>query len=97
MAAKKKLLDLNNTDRKLLTQLPGVSKNIAYRIINYRKWHGGFRNWSAVGEATGLSPSKVEALRLRALLGTRPVPLSHERRIISRWRGKPHDELHAHG
>ena len=97
MLPRKNLLDLNNTTRRLLTQLPGVSKDIAYRIVNYRKLHGGFSDWSDVESATGLSPAKMAILRTRALLGPRPGPARYERRVISRWRGKPDDELHEHG
>jgi Helix-hairpin-helix motif len=95
MATETSLLDLNNVNRKLMTQLPGVSKDIAYRIINFRKRHGGFRNWSDVETATGFSPRKMEVLKTRATLGPRPAPVDHERQIISRWRGKPDDALHA--
>jgi hypothetical protein len=97
MLPKQNVLDLNNADRKLLTQLPGVSKDVAYRIVNYRRQHGGFRDWSDVERAIGFSSAKMAALKARATLGPRPAPVSHERQVISRWRGKPDDELHAHG
>ena len=97
MSANKNLLDLNCADRKLLTQLPGVSKDIAYRIVNYRKRHGGFSNWSDVQRIIGFSQARMAVLKTRASLGPRPAPVRRERQIISRWRGKPVDELHAHG
>jgi|SRR6516162_8695092 len=56
-------LDLNNANRKLLTQLPGVSKYIAYRIINYRKRHGGFADWSDVESAFASRTKKWVFLR----------------------------------
>ncbi len=90
------LLDLNNAERKLLTQLPGVSKDIAYKIVNYRSQHGGFSDWSDVQNATGFSPARIAILKARAMLGPRPTPVAHERQTISRWKGKPDDELHAH-
>ena len=91
------LFDLNCADRKLLTQLPCISKDVAYRIINYRNQHGGFSDWSDVETATGLSPTRIAALKGRAFLGPRPQPVTNERKIISRWKGKANDELHEHG
>lgn len=90
-------MDLNSADRKLLTQLPGVSKDVAYRIVNYRRQHGGFRGWLEVAKATGFSRTRMAAIKSRAALGPRQAPNVHERKIISRWQGKPDDEQHAHG
>ena len=90
------LLDLNDDDRKSLTQLPGVSKDVAYRIVNYRKRHGGFSDWSDVRTATGLDARQITALKHRAFLGPRPAP-THQRRVVSRWSVKLDNELHAHG
>jgi len=91
------LLDLNNAGRKLLTQLPGISKDVAYRIVNYRNQHGGFSTWSDVANAIDFSRGKMAPLRKRAFLGPRPAPVTHERQVISRWKGKAEDELHEHG
>ena len=90
------LLDLNNTERKLLTQLRGVTKDVAYKIMNYRKLHGGFSDWSDVQNAIGFSQERMTVLKQRAILGPRPDPVAHERQIISRWKGKPDDEFHSH-
>jgi hypothetical protein len=97
MLSKNSSLDLNNASRKLLTQLPGVSKDVAYRIVNYRNRHGGFSDWADVATAIGFSRAEMAVLKTRALLGPRPAPVTHERQVISRWRGKPDDELHGHG
>src|SRR5215469_4611164 len=91
------LLDLNNSERKLLTQLPGVTKNVAYKIVSYRKHHGGFSDWSDVEKATVFSNERMAVLKERAFLGPRPDPVTHDRQTISRWKGKPDDELHSHG
>ena len=90
------LMDLNGADRKLLTQLPGVTKDVAYKIVNYRKQHGGFSDWSDVENAIGFSTARMAILKSRAFLGPRPASVTHERRTISRWKGKPDDELHSH-
>ena len=97
MSRDNELFDLNSTPRKLLTQLPGVTKDVAYRIINYRNQHGGFSDWSDVENATGFSSAKMAVVKKRAFIGPRPAPVGHERQTISRWKGKPRDELHAHG
>jgi len=89
-------MDLNSADRKLLTQLPGVTKDVAYKIVNYRNRHGGFSNWSDVENAIGFSAARMTVLKGRSFLGQRPAPVTHERRTISRWKGKPDDELHSH-
>lgn len=91
------LFDLNNASRKLLTQLPGVTKDIAYKIVNYRNQHGGFSDWSHVETAIGFSRAKMTVLKKRAFLGPRPAPVMHERQTISRWKGKADDESHTHG
>ena len=90
------LMDLNSAERKLLTQLPGVTKDVAYKIVNYRKQHGGFSDWADVENALGFSTERMTVLKQRAFLGPRPDPIAHERQTISRWKGKPDDELHAH-
>ena len=90
-------LDLNNAERRLLTQLPGVTKDVAYKIVNYRKMHGGFSAWSDVENATAFSADRMAALKERAFLGPRPDPVTHDRQTISRWKGKPDDEQHSHG
>ena len=90
------LMDLNSVERKLLTQLPGVTKDVSYKIVNYRKQHGGFSDWSDVERAIDFSAERMTALKNRAFLGPRPDPVTHERQTISRWMGKPDDELHSH-
>lgn len=90
------LLDLNSAERKLLTQLPGVTKDVAYKIVNYRNRHGGFSDWPDVKAAIGFSTERMRVLKERAFLGSRQAPVTHDRQIISRWRGKPDDELHSH-
>jgi hypothetical protein len=97
MTSKNILLDLNNADRKLLTQLPAVSKDVAYRIVNYRNAHGGFRDWTDVEDALGFTRAEMDTLKQRAFLGPRPAPVTHERQMISRWRSKADDKQHGHG
>lgn len=97
MSPSNELFDLNSASRKLLTQLPGVTKDVAYKIVNYRNQHGGFSDWSDVENATGFSSNRMAVLKKRSFLGPRPLPVTHERQTISRWKGKADDESHAHG
>jgi DNA uptake protein ComE-like DNA-binding protein len=60
MNANDSLLELNNADRTLLTQLPGVTNNLAYRIVNYSNQHGGFRDWSAVQTTIAFSKAQIQ-------------------------------------
>jgi hypothetical protein len=38
-------ININTAKAKELTQLPGVAKNLAYRIVNHRNRHGYFTHW----------------------------------------------------
>jgi Helix-hairpin-helix motif len=62
-------LDLNSAPPHELTQLPGVSKNIAYNIVNHRNRHGHFTAWEELLEVKGFPAEKLEALKKRAVLG----------------------------
>ncbi len=97
MTSQNNLMDLNKASRKLLTQLPGISKDLAYKVVNYRNQHGGFSEWSDVESVLGLAPARMAALKERAFLGPRLAPVSRERQVLSRWKGKTDDELHNHG
>jgi Helix-hairpin-helix motif len=98
MPSTQNLLDLNRADRKLLTQLPGVAKDLAYKIVNFRQQHGGFADWSEVQTVTGFSKAEMDTLKQHTVVGPRTQPVTHERQVISRWRGKSkHDHEHLHG
>jgi hypothetical protein len=92
-------IDLNNARVTLLTQLPGVAKNVAYDIVNYRTLHGGFAKWEDLQKITPFSTDKkkLDALKARAFLGPRPAIKSVTRRVLSHRLGKSkHDGLHNH-
>ena len=93
-------IDLNHDGVKLLTQLPGVAKNVAYDIVNYRTLHGGFARWEDLQRITSLSrdTKKLKAIKARAFLGPRPATKDVTRRVLSHRLGKSKDdELHNHG
>ena len=91
-------IDLNSASVATLTQLPGVAKNVAYAIVNYRCRHGGFAGWEDLKKLRSLPGNKLAELQARAFLGKRRLAAGVERKVISRWRGKSkHDGLHCHG
>ena|SRR5437868_3708969 len=62
-------IDLNTAAVKELTQLPGVSKDIAYNIVNHRNRHGYFTAWEELLEVKGFPGEKLEWVKERAILG----------------------------
>jgi hypothetical protein len=93
-------IDLNNAPVTILTQLPGIPKNVAYEIVNYRTLHGGFADWEDLAKIKDLPKTKTEldALKARACLGPRPPTKDIPRRVPSHRLGRSkNDGLHNHG
>jgi hypothetical protein len=92
-------IDLNNASVHVLTQLPGVAKNVAYAIVNYRTLHGGFADWDDLANIRSMPQGrKLEAIKARAFLGPRPATKDVPRHVLSRRLGRSkHDGLHDHG
>lgn len=61
-------IDINTAVVGELTQLPGIAKNIAYKIINHRQRHGLFTAWEELAEVKDFPTGKLEAIKLRAEL-----------------------------
>ena len=70
------IINVNTATAKELTQLPGVSKNVAYNIVNHRKRHGYFTHWEKLLEVKDFRADALDELKLRATLlpieGVRP-------------------------
>jgi helix-hairpin-helix protein len=62
-------IDINSAPVKDLTQLPGVSKTMAYRIVNHRARHGLFTTWEELLEVREFPEDRLDALKERAVLG----------------------------
>jgi hypothetical protein len=62
-------IDLNTAGVKELTQLPGVSKDIAYDIVNHRNRHGYFTAWEELLEVKSFPKEKLQWIKQRAILG----------------------------
>jgi competence ComEA-like helix-hairpin-helix protein len=65
-------LNLNTATPKELTQLPGVAKNVAYRIVNHRKRHGLFTHWEELLEVKDFPPEALDRIKQRATLAAPP-------------------------
>ncbi|MGE0406082.1 MAG: ComEA family DNA-binding protein [Candidatus Korobacteraceae bacterium] len=62
-------IDLNTAPPNRLTQLPGVSKDIAYNIVRHRERHGWFTAWEEVATVSGFPVERLEEIKVRAVLG----------------------------
>jgi DNA uptake protein ComE-like DNA-binding protein len=80
MPSHNNLMDLNKTSRKLLTQLPGISKDLAYKVVNYRNQHGGFSEWSDVESVLRLPPAGFLRPKARACRPGKAGSLAMERK-----------------
>jgi competence ComEA-like helix-hairpin-helix protein len=65
-------LNLNTATPKELTQLPGIAKNVAYRIVNHRKGHGLFTHREELLEVRDLPPPALHRIKQRATLAAPP-------------------------
>jgi competence ComEA-like helix-hairpin-helix protein len=70
------IINLNTASAKELTQLPGVGKNVAYKIVNRRRRHGYFTHWEELLEVKEFPERALDELKKRATLlpieGIRP-------------------------
>ena len=71
------LININTAKPKELTQLPGIAKNIAYRIVNHRKRHGLFTHWEELLEVKDFPARALDEIKKRALLAP-PVGISKQ-------------------
>jgi hypothetical protein len=61
-------ININTAGTKELTQLPGLAKNMAYRIIAHRSRHGWFSQWEELAEVKQFPIHKLEEIKKRATL-----------------------------
>ena len=78
-------INLNTANTKELTQLPGIAKNIAYRIVRHRSRHGLFTQWQELLEVKEFPAAALERIKQRATLDPppdiKPVDFVGPRRI----------------
>jgi hypothetical protein len=65
-------ININAASPKQLTQLPGIAKNLAYRIVNHRKRHGFFTHWEELAEVKEFPVEALERIKQRATLDPPP-------------------------
>lgn len=61
-------INLNTAKPKELTQLPGIAKNLAYRIVNHRKRHGLFAHWEELLEVKDFPVDSLPQIKKRATI-----------------------------
>jgi|SRR5579884_2519564 len=62
------LININTAKPKELTQLPGIAKNLAYRIVSHRKRHGYFTHWEELLEVKEFPSDSLDELKSRATI-----------------------------
>jgi len=86
-------IDLNTSAARLLTQLPGISKTLAYSIVNHRQRHGLFTSWEELTEVKQFPIEKLDEIKKRATLTCADIECNPPRRInphhIERNQKKP--------
>ena len=65
-------INLNTASTKDLTQLPGIAKNIAYRIVRHRSRHGLFTQWQELLEVKEFPAAALDRIKERATLDPPP-------------------------
>ena len=80
-------INLNTATPKELTQLPGIAKNVAYRIVNHRKRHGLFTHWQELLEIKEFPSESLDSIKQRAALAPpqdiKPIDFVGPRRVKS--------------
>lgn len=61
-------IDINSAPVRILTQLPGVAKNVAYNIVNHRARHGFFTAFEELAEVKDFPLEQLDQIRERAVL-----------------------------
>ena len=85
-------IDINSAGVRVLTQLPGIAKNIAYRIVNHRYKHGLFTAWEELLEVKEFPVGKMDLIRERASLICKDEgcgPPRHSASHLEHMRKKP--------
>jgi hypothetical protein len=91
-------ININTAGAKQLTQLPGIAKNLAYRIVNHRNRHGYFTHWEELLAVKEFPQDALDELKKRANLlpppgilreefGPRRVKESHLERAAKKPKG----------
>ena len=82
-------LNINTASPRELTQLPGIAKNVAYRIVNHRERHGWFTSWGELLEIKEFPSDRLQEIKSRATLA---CPEDQENCVPPRHMGSKHLE-----
>jgi Helix-hairpin-helix motif len=86
-------IDINHAGVKRLTQLPGIAKNVAYKIVNHRQRHGLFTAWEELLEVKDFPAAKLALVKTRAALICTDEGCGPPRHVnpthVERFRKKP--------
>jgi Helix-hairpin-helix motif len=82
-AAAPSKIDLNTAPVRLLTQLPGISKTVAYSIVNHRQRHGFYTSWEELEEIKQFPIDKLADIKKRATLTCPDIDCHPPRRVSS--------------
>jgi DNA uptake protein ComE-like DNA-binding protein len=77
-------ISLNTATPKQLTQLPGIAKDTAYRLVNHRKRHGFFTHWEELAEVREFPVDKIDEIKKSATLKCPPARIVSARVALSR-------------
>jgi Helix-hairpin-helix motif len=91
-------INLNIANTKELTQLPGIAKDRAYRIVSHRSRHGYFTHWEELLEVKDFPGHAFDDIKRRASLlpiagvlreefGPRRIQRQHREREIKKPKG----------
>lgn len=58
-----RLVDINTAGGAELERLPEVGPALAWRILEYRRQHGGFTRLDELRQVAGIGPATFDALR----------------------------------
>ncbi len=82
-------VDINTAAGKHLTGLPGVTIDIARRIVAYRKRHGGLiHDWEELLNVNGFPADRMEEIKARAVLGPAEGKTSTEPSLLHHFPGQ---------
>jgi hypothetical protein len=65
-------ININTSTTREFTQLPGIAKNLAYRIVNHRDRHEFFTHWGELAEVKEFPMNNLDRIKQHATLDTAP-------------------------
>ena len=67
---KQLLIDINQADEETLMALPGVGRQTAFDIVEYRKLHGEFKDKEELKNIKGIGEKKYQSLKDFVVINT---------------------------